>query len=69
MSAMFRRPKVSVPQAPEPAPVPTIDDAARNLTETRRIRARRGMAGNVMTGPMGLAVPAQNLGQKTLTGG
>jgi hypothetical protein len=68
MSALFSRPKVTVPKAPEPAPVPTIDDAAKQRTEGDRLRRRRGSLGNLMSGPLGVAVPAQNLAQKQLTG-
>lgn len=68
MGALFRKPKINVPKAPTPDPVPTIDDAARTRTETDRLRRRRGMQGNVLTGPLGAIVPAANLGQKTLTG-
>lgn len=68
MSVLFKKPKINVPKAPTPDPVPTIDDAARTRTETDRLRRRRGMAGNILTGPLGAMVPAGNLGAKTLTG-
>lgn len=68
MSALFSKPKVNVPAAPEPAPVPTIDDASKQRTEGNRLRRRRGSLGNQLSGPLGAMVPAQNLAQKQLTG-
>lgn len=68
MGAIFKKPKINVPKAPTPDPVPTIDDAARQRTETDRLRRRRGMGGNILTGPLGAVVPAGNLSGKQLTG-
>lgn len=68
MSALFSSPKVNVPKAPTPDPVPTIDDAARQRTETDRLRRRRGMQSNILTSPLGAAVPANSVATKTATG-
>lgn len=68
MSALFKKPKVTIPQAADPPPVPTIDQATQNRNETQRARRRRGMAGNVMAGSLGLTVGQQNAAPKQLTG-
>jgi hypothetical protein len=68
MTALFKKPKVNIPQAADPAPVPTIDQATQNRNETQRARRRRGLVGNVVAGGLGLTVGSQNAAPKQLTG-
>lgn len=68
MSALFKAPKVKVPKTEAAPPVPTIDDTARERTESDRIRRRRGSRANQYTGPLGAAIPANATPPKTLTG-
>jgi hypothetical protein len=65
MSTLFSKPKVVVPKAEAPPPVPTIDDAAKARTETDRLRRRRGIGSNLFAG-LTAAVPTAT--QKQLTG-
>ena len=68
MSFLFKAPKVNVPKAADPPPVPTIDTAARDRNETQRFRRRRGLPGNIAAGTLGLTVAPGNAPLKTLTG-
>lgn len=68
MTALFKTPKVPVQKAPAVTPTPTIDDAARAQNEANRLRARRGAQSNFLAGPLGFAVPSNNLATKQLTG-
>ncbi len=68
MTALFKTPKVKVPKAETPAPAPTIDEASRDRTESGRLRRRRGLSGNILTGPLGAAISPQNAPPKQLTG-
>lgn len=68
MSALFKTPKVRVPKVEPPAPIPTIDDAARQRTESDRLRRRRGVMGTMRTGPLGAVIPQTAAAPKTLTG-
>lgn len=68
MGALFKTPKVNVPKAADPPPVPTIDQATRDQNETKRVRRRRGLQGNIFAGGLGLTVPSPNAAPKTLTG-
>jgi hypothetical protein len=68
MSMLFKTPKVKVPKAEAPPPVPTVDDAARERTESDRIRRRKGSRANSYTGPLGAAISQSVTPPKTLTG-
>jgi|JRYC01.1.fsa_nt_gb hypothetical protein len=68
MSALFKTPKVRVPKVEPPAPIPTIDDAARQRTESDRLRRRRGVRDTMRTGPLGAVIPATAAAPKQLTG-
>lgn len=68
MSALFSTPKVNVTKAPDPVPPPTIDDAARNKVESDRLRRRRGLAGTLVTGPLGASLSPGVVQTKQLTG-
>jgi hypothetical protein len=68
MSALFRTPRVNVPKAEAPPPVPTIDEGARQRVEGDRLRRRRGVRGNVFAGGMMGVVPQNATAVKTATG-
>lgn len=68
MSVLFKTPKVKVPKAEAPPPVPTIDDASRERTETNRVRKRTGSKSNSFTGPLGAPIPPAATPSKQLTG-
>lgn len=68
MSVLFKTPKVKVPKAEAAAPAPTIDDAAKERTESERLRRRRGTQSNMFTGPLGSVIPASATPPKQLTG-
>lgn len=68
MGALFKTPKVKVPKTEAPPPAPTIDDAQRARNETERMRRRRGAAGNIFAGGLGLTVGSGTASGKQLTG-
>ena len=69
MGALFKTPKVTVPKAADPPPTPTIDEGARQRTETNRVRRRSGLRGNLYAGALGVTTAQPPAGGKTTTGG
>ena len=68
MSGLFSTPRVNVTKAPDPVPPPTIDDAQRNRVESDRLRRRRGLAGTLVSGPLGASLTPGLVQNKQLTG-
>ena len=46
MSSIFGKPNIPTPQ--QPAPTPTIDQAAQNTDQADRLRRRRGAAATIL---------------------
>jgi hypothetical protein len=68
MTALFKTPKAPKQVIEQTPATPTIDDAQRAKNETERLRRRRGTAGNIFAGGLGLTTGAGSAPGKTLTG-
>ena len=68
MGALFKTSKVNIPKAADPPPTPTIDEGARQRTETNRIRRRGGLRGNIVAGQLGVTMGAAPTPPKLTTG-
>lgn len=55
------------PRAPDPVPVPQIDEFAKRRAEYDALKRRKGRGATILTGSGG--VSGENVGKKSLLGG